>query len=367
MTYFKPKSIHLQWHITEKCNLACLHCYKEEKFLKNELSFSEIKKIFNDFLKLIKEWNLQRDDVRVSFVGGEPFLRKDFFEILELAKKNHSRLRFGILTNGTLIDKNVVKKLKEIEPDYIQISLEGGEKIHEKIRGEGTFKKILEATNLLKKFTIAPFNINFSMTITKLNLKEIPKVARMAKSLNVFLAIRRQVPIGFGKKLKKFFLSPPQVRKMWQDIFFLERKLKIKISLGCEDGILVQDFPNYCPRECTAGYLAITILPNGDVYPCRRLPIFAGNLREKTLREIYYDSEVFKKLRNLNTINNICHLCSYFETCHGGARCIAFAFFSQIQAPDPHCWGLFKKLPSPKLKWKIFSKKEMLNERLIDF
>lgn len=365
--FFRPKNFHLQWHITEKCNLSCLHCYREEKFLKNELSFFEIKKIFNHFLKLIKEWQLKRDDVRVSFVGGEPFLRKDFFEILELAKQNHSKLRFGILTNGTLIDKNVIKKLKEIEPDYIQISLEGGEKIHDQIRGKGTFKKAIEATKLLKKANIAPFNINFSMTLTKLNLKEIPKVIKIAKIQNVFLAIRRQVPIGFGKKLKKFFLSPLEVKKTWESIFFMEKKFKIKISLGCEDGILVQEFPNYSPRECTSGYLSLTILPNGDVYPCRRLPIFVGNLREKTLKEIYYDSQVLKKLRNLNTINNVCHCCPYFEICHGGARCVAFGFFSQIQAPDPHCWGLFKKLPLPTLKWRIFSKKERLNERLINF
>ena len=364
---FAPKSFHLQWHITERCNLQCRHCYREQKFLKNELSFSFVAAIFKDFLNLIRKWKLKRDDVRLTFVGGEPFVRRDFFEILLMAYKHHSKFRYGILTNGTLIDKKTAKKLKDLEIDYIQISIEGGEKINDQIRGKGTFKKIASAMCLLKEIGVAPFNTNFSMTVSRLNLKEIPKVAQLAQKLNVFLAIRRMVPIGFGRQMKKYVLAPNEVRKMWLDLIKTEKKQNFRFGFGCEDGILVQDLPNYFPKECTSGYLSMTVLPNGDVYPCRRLPILSGNLKKNSLEEIYYNSKNFKKLRNMNNLNDICHQCPKFEQCHGGARCIAHAYFGQIEAPDPHCWGLFKKLPPKNLKWLVFSHKERLNEGLINF
>jgi len=363
MINFKPKSFHLQWHLTERCNLNCLHCYKEKKFLKGELHFFQVKKIFFEFLKLIKEWQLNRENVRVSFTGGEPFVREDFFEILELASKKRKNIRFGILTNGTLLNENIIKKLEDLKLDYLQISIEGGEKINDQIRGKGTFKKIIKALKILKKTKIF---VGLSMTVTKINLSEIEKVIKIAKKFKVALGVRRQVPIGFGKKLSKFSLSPKEVQKMYHYLFWLKKDYDL-IFFGCEDGILAQDFPEYFPNGCSAGYLSMTILPNGDVYPCRRLPIFSGNLKNSSLKEIYYFSKVFRKLRNLNQINKVCHQCPFFEICLGGGKCQAFGYFGKIEAPDPHCWRIFKNLPSKNLKWKSFSKKEKLNEELIDF
>ena len=102
---FKPQSFHLQWHITERCNLACKHCYFDPKFLKNELSLEQLFKILDDYLKLIKKWGLPRQNSRISITGGEPMVREDFFEFLEECYKNRERTRYGVLINGILLNE----------------------------------------------------------------------------------------------------------------------------------------------------------------------------------------------------------------------------------------------------------------------
>lgn len=364
MKKFKPKSFHLQWHITERCNLRCKHCYQDSLRLKEELGTQELFDILEVFIAQIRKWEIPSEFVRISITGGEPLVRRDFFDLLKKCYQNRSFFRYGILTNGTLLNKENVEKLKKLKVNYIQISLEGMEKINDYIRGEGVFKKIINAVKLLKN---AEMELNFSMTVTKLNLKEVPKIINLSKELGVGLGIRRLVPWGRGKQLKSLILEPGEIRALWHYIFEAKQNFYHRIGLGCEDGILVQDFPGYQTTGCSAGYLSFTVLPNGDVYPCRRLPLFCGNLLKKSFEYIYYNSETLKKLRNQNNINDVCFLCPFYDRCQGGAKCVSFAYFKDFSSPDPQCWRLFEKLPEPELKWKNNwqKRKEKLNPRWI--
>ncbi len=365
MFSFKPKSFHFQWHITERCNLRCKHCYQDPSFLKQEVSTQELIKILEDFIKQIKEWNLPKERVRISFTGGEPFIRKDFFKLLNRCYQNRSKFRYGILTNGTLLNKEIIKKLKSLKVDYVQISLEGTEKVNDSVRGKGVFKKAVKAMKLLKNEGMAT---NFSMTVSRVNLKEVPRLVSLSKKLGTILAVRRCVPCGSGKALKDSLLTPKEVRSLWHYILKTKKTLESQIGLGCEDGMLVQDFSDYRPGECSAGYVSFTVLPNGDVYPCRRLPIWSGNLLKQSFETIYYNSKPLQELRNRNNINDVCYFCSHYEKCHGGAKCIAFSYFGDASSPDPQCWRLFEKLPDSKLKWRnsVRRRRESLNPRYIE-
>ncbi|MFH1234299.1 MAG: hypothetical protein V1493_01680 [Candidatus Diapherotrites archaeon] len=79
---FRPESFHFQWHITEKCNLKCRHCYSDPEFLKKELSTDELLALFGQYLEMIGHWGLARKNARVSISGGEPLERKGLFELL---------------------------------------------------------------------------------------------------------------------------------------------------------------------------------------------------------------------------------------------------------------------------------------------
>jgi len=353
MSKIKPKSFHLQWHITERCNLRCRHCYQDPVLLKKELEIRDLTKILEKFIKQINAWHLPKTAVRVSFTGGEPLIRNDFLGLLQKCYENQDKFSYGILTNGTLLNKEKIKELKNLKVDYIQISLEGTEKINDYLRGKGVFKKAVEAVRLIKKEHIA---VSLSMTVSRINLKDVPGVINLSNRLDVFLGVRRLVPWGRGGALKEFMLSPNELRQLWTYIQEKNNIYKNKVGLGCEDGILIQDFSEYHCGECSAGYASFTVLPNADVYPCRRLPIFVGNLLKESFQTVY-NSKKLKELRNLHNINDVCFLCPYYKKCHSGAKCLAFSYFQDYSAPDPQCWRLFKELPEPNLKWKNSSRK----------
>lgn len=346
---FKPRSFHFQWHLTERCNLHCKHCYSDPKFLKKELPFDGLAKIFEKYIAQMKIWGLDRTKARITFMGGEPFVRKDFFDILEKAYSHSEITSYGLSTNGTLINQDIAAKLKDLGINYAQVSLEGREKINDLIRGKSVFKKAVRALKILKGTGLAT---SISTTVSHLNIKEVPYIIKLARNLGAeSVGIRRLVPIGEDKQIKNFLLVPLEVKKLYLYLLAARKKTKIDIGLGCEDGVLGQE-GHYLPQGCSAGYLSFTVLPNGDIYPCRRLPIYSGNLLKQSFGDIYYNSKVFQELRNQNNINDVCRNCAYFSGCRGGAKCINYAYFGNPFAPDPQCWRIFKKLPPllPKIK-----------------
>jgi radical SAM protein with 4Fe4S-binding SPASM domain len=349
MNIFEPNSFHLQWHTTERCNLNCRHCYRDAKFFKKELKKEKLFIVLKKFIQQIKKWKLEKKDSFISFSGGEPFVRKDFFNILEECYKNRDVFQYGILTNGTFLDKEKIKKIEQLGVSYVQISLEGMEKINDYIRGKGVFKKVIKSIELLKKTKTI---IVLSTTVTNLNLKEVPKIINLAKELNVRLGVRRCIPLEKGEKMDNYFLKPEQVKLLWHYILKTKNNFYKFIDLGCEDGILAQDMPEYQSIGCGTGYLGFAVMPNADVYPCRRIPIACGNLLKQSFEDVYYNSDVLRKIRNKKNINDTCFNCSFYEKCRAGAKCLSFNYFHDFTAPDPHCWRLFKKMPSRKIKWK---------------
>jgi len=345
---YKPQSFHLQWHITERCNLKCKHCYMEEKFLKNELSLKELFRILDNYLELVKKWKIPIEKTRISITGGEPMIRNDFFKFLEKCHENKKKSGYGVLTNGILLDNEKISKLKKLEINYTQVSLEGMEESNDEIRGNGTFKKIMETIKLLIRNGI---NTSISVTVTKQNQKDIPSLIRLAEKLGVRgLGLRRFIPMGRGEGIKKLILSAQEIKSTYLYILkerqrLINKKSKLTLNIGCEDGILAQE--GYDANTCVAGYSSLTILPNGDVYPCRRLPIYVGNVLNQTLEEIFYKSKELIKLRNPQNTNIRCKNCLYFDECKGGAKCVSYGYWKDSYIndpqflPDPQCWRLF--------------------------
>jgi radical SAM protein with 4Fe4S-binding SPASM domain len=334
MSNFKPESFHLQWHITERCNLRCTHCYQDENNQKKEPSKEEIFFILEQFIAQIKKWHIPRRFVKVSITGGEPLVSKNFFGLIEKLYQNRNLFDYGVLTNGTFLTKDMVKKLKKKGINYAQISLEGMEKTNDSIRGKGVFKKIVNSAILLKKEKI---KTNFSLTLTKKNLKDLEKVINLSKEIGILISVRRCVAQGRGKT--ENLLNKKEVRKMYH--FLMEKKFFFgeDISFGCESGIIAQDFYNHYPEKCSAGYVSLTVLPNGDVYPCRRLPIFCGNLLKQNFDDLYNNSPALKSIRNQN-INDKCLECFFYNRCGGGAKCITYGITGNLSSPDPDCWKI---------------------------
>ena len=139
-TFMTPNKITIQWHITDICNLRCKHCYQDSYLndggdLQHLLKYYE--KIENFILHLNK--NNEKLGAHINFTGGEPFIKKNFLDLLEVVN-SRGFFTFGILTNGFLLQKDELLRLKSFKPSFIQISLDGNKPTHDYIREKGSLQ-----------------------------------------------------------------------------------------------------------------------------------------------------------------------------------------------------------------------------------
>lgn len=349
-TLIKPRRLFLQWHITERCNWHCRHCYQEEKSIRDELNSKQMFNVFKQYISLLKLWNMEQ--ASISFTGGEPLIRNDLIPFLRKIKRYHNNLVFRILSNGSLLSKPIIRKLKLLGIQNFQVSLEGMKENNDNIRGDGAFEKTVKAIKLLDANKV---KTAVSFTLTKQNVKDIHPLVNLCEELGVSaLGIRRLVPCGIGMQLRKQLLEPFELREQYLNIEKIKRmlkrkKIKLKILNGCEQGLIALEkkckMDNFC---CVVEGRSIAILPNGDVLACRRLPIKLGNVLEKSLSDIYYNSAIFWNLKDLSNIHRKCKKCDVFYLCLGGAKCVTYSYFNELPKPDPQCWRCFNELPEVK-------------------
>lgn len=300
--------------------------------------------VFKQYLDLLEVCGIKRPII--SFTGGEPFLRKDFLPLLKKIRKQNRNSVLRILSNGSMINENVAEELKHLKLSFVQISLEGLKDNNDKIRGEGSFEKIVESIKIIRSHKI---DVVVSFTLNQLNKDDIPGLADLCCDLGVKrLGIGRLVPFGRGEQLKEKLLSPQELKKFYLNAKELEKEFrnKLEISYSCEQGILALEkkTENYCIVMDGRG---LTVMPNGDVLFCRRLPIKLGNVLEQDLKHIYFNNHLLWEIKELDNISHEkCKKCKVFDKCFGGAKCITYAYFNRLSEPDPQCWHAFRELPT---------------------
>ncbi|MDI6854217.1 MAG: radical SAM protein [Deltaproteobacteria bacterium] len=347
MPVIKGYEFFIQWHLTERCNLRCAHCYQEAAPRGRELSFPEILAVIEESAAMLSGW---RDAYGIDFspsfhvTGGEPLLHPELPAILEQMKKRHFAVY--LLSNGTLITKPWAERLAALGVDGVQISLEGPAPIHEDIRGPGSFAAALAgAENLLA----AGVRVTFNTTLSRLNAAAFLELVPLSKSLGVQeLGFARLVPSGRGEALLDQMLSAEDFAAFCRQIYALEVK---DLDVGSGDPLANQmdaaaasdsaEDDTFPWGGCAAGVTGLTLLPDGTVLPCRRLPVPLGNVRQDRLREIWAASPVLEALRDKTRYRGKCGSCPRWAQCRG-CRAIAYAW-SRAQgnpdylAPDPQC------------------------------
>jgi len=335
---------HIQWHINDTCNLRCKHCYVD-KYSNNGLSLKYLKKIVDDYFKAIKKWGFYPE---FSITGGEPLLNKNLFPLLTYIKQKDKNTRMAILTNGILINKKSIVQFKKIGINLVQVSLEGSNKfINDKIRGKGTFDKIIKSLELLKKNKI---KTSLHFVISKINYKDVYPYILLAKKLNIdMLTFSNLVPFGTGKQMEKLVLSPQELKKVYLNIDNIAKKLDKKNQLP----YIRRTRPLWCNFEtvnpqrpvggvCPVAFNTLTILSDGKVMPCRRLPLIVGDLKKQNFFEIWYTSKVLSNLRDRKKLK-ACGKCKYLRKC-AGCRGLAYVYYHDYMGPDPQCWLVNKNL-----------------------
>ena len=326
---------YFQWHITERCNLHCIHCYQEGYNIRSEFSLAQLEEIADRIILTLRKW---RKRGRIALTGGEPFLKKELLPVIEYLEQSKYVWRIGILTNGILINEKIADRLKTFQKlYYIQISLDGAtEETNDFIRGKGSYEKVMNSLKILREKGI---NTRLMFTVHKRNYQEVPALIDLAIKEKIdALTIERFVPEGKGAEVKDWFLTKEEVHKLFQ---YVSRRSDIEYKKGTPLKILKYRtlWANIDPERakttdippeidlggmCSIGIDSLTILPDGTVLPCRRLPIPIGNLRNDSIFKIWYTSELLWRIRNKNNLKGKCNGCDLIPRC-SGCRAIAYA------------------------------------------
>ena len=320
----------LQWHLSEVCNLKCLHCY-QENHKPVALPYKDLLNILNQYRELLKKLKVKG---HINLTGGEPLCSPNFFKILEEFKKDKDLYSFSILTNGTLITEEIAKKISEYNPEYVQVSLEGGKKTNDYIRGKNVYKKVAKALKNLKKYNIFT---SISFTATKINYKEFPKVVRYAEKYKVdnvwsdrFIPLNEnEIDLKMTKEETKEYLKIMQKER----IRLKQKNSKTNVSMY--RALQFQRTNDY-PYACTAGKSLLTVMENGDLVPCRRMPIVVGNLLKENMYKLYKTSKIIKDLQK-DTTPDECKKCEHAKKCAGGLKCLTYAIYKDLNHKDVGC------------------------------
>ncbi len=326
----------LQWHITERCNNRCIHCY-QELGRTDELTRDELIRVADRFCDLAAIGNGQPGHINLT--GGEPFIREDIWDLLEEFHARRGAFSFAILTNGSFIDAKSARRLKSLGPGFIQVSIDGDEAMHDSIRGPGDHRRISRAIRYLGENGIRTL---ISFTASRRNYRCFSDVAKLGMKLGVSKVwTDRFIPCGGSGSHKDEVLSPAEVRDLFSAV------LKVRGRAGrnplsrteiAMDRALQFLAVGGEPYRCAAGGTLITVMANGDVVPCRRMPIPAGNVLDRPLKEIYLENPLFIALRDRKRAADGCGCCFYERLCGGGLRCLSYALTGDPFRKDPGCW-----------------------------
>ena len=333
------------WELTKRCNLNCVHCRAEadDHEFSGEMQLSEIKRVTDDIVSF--------SNPIMILTGGEPLYREDIFDI---AGYMHDKgLRIALATNGTLIDKTIARKIKDIGFERASISIDGKDAAsHDNFRGiDGSFERAVKGAQLLKSEGV---DFQFNTTITRRNVEEIDEILHLAESTGArALHIFMLVPVGCGVEIADSDMIP---KEKYEEVlnWFYDRTMDTKLELKAtcaphyyriirqrarEEGRTITfetDGMSAMTRGCLAGSGVCFISHQGDVQPCGYLPIIAGNVLEKSFREIWENSTLFNELRELNNLSGKCGVCEYKRYC-AGCRARAYYATGDYLSEEPYC------------------------------
>ncbi|WP_291736313.1 radical SAM protein [Clostridium sp.] len=342
---------------TKRCNLRCDYCsVSAGNCYEDELNLEEFKKLFKE----VHDLNIHR----ISLSGGEPFTRSDFFDILnEATKYDYATI---INSNGTLITEEIAKKLTRYNFNRICITLDGDRpEIHEYFRGKGSFEKTINGIKNLQKYNLP---VSTLFTLNKINVNNLIDCIKFNEKLGIeYMSVMVLCPTGratsgnllvdkntwyevFNKltdmkkneeiKLNFKIVPPNESDVFWLYYFPLKYYDKLDLLYLWE-----QEENNNYNREisCKAGISSCYIDANGDVYGCELMSginsLLAGNIKKQSLKDIWDNSSVFSKLRNMKfeNLRGKCKECPH-TWCGGGCRSTAFNLGGSLCSSDESCF-----------------------------
>jgi radical SAM protein with 4Fe4S-binding SPASM domain len=288
----EPSLRYLEFLITDRCNLRCLHCYIDPSE-QNELSTEDV-------IKVLEEFN-EMQGLKVLLSGGEPLMYRDFMRLNEFLKEYP--LRKVLLTNGILLKEENLSKLNVHE---IQFSIDGIGSSHEAIRGKDTFSKTIQTLKMAIEFG---FDVSVSTMIHRGNLDQFDEMESLFRELGVREWIV-DVPCATGRLLKNpELVVPPEAAGRY-------------LRYGYGGGFHGSGEGFGC------GLHLVSVLPNGAVSKCAFYSDSPVGYVSEGLRECW------QRIKPVEIKELSCN-CDFLEICRGGCRYRA-ELYSGPSGPDPY-------------------------------
>jgi mycofactocin radical SAM maturase len=318
----------LTWELTYACNLQCVHCLSSSgRRDPRELTTAEAKRVLDELR-----------DLQVFYInlgGGEPMVRRDFFEIVDYAIGAGIGVKFS--TNGTYIDTDNARRLAAMDYLDIQISLDGIDAAtNDPVRGPGSYAAARRAMDHLAGAGFGPFKI--SVVVTRHNVDQLDGFKVLADSYGAQLRITRLRPSGRGAETwHELHPTDAQQRQIYEWLLAKGETVLTGDSFFHLNA-LGESLPGL--NMCGAGRVVCLIDPIGDVYACPFVihdEFKAGSVRDAGgFARVWKHSDLFIGLREPQSAG-ACASCGSYDACQGG--CMAAKFFTglPLDGPDPEC------------------------------
>jgi len=339
----------VSWNLTWRCNLACEHCYLDagagRKLFQNtfadrsEMSTEECLRIVDQLAEFAPE-------CLTILTGGEPLLRPDILEIVRYAAQRGLWVVVG--TNGVKITPTLAQLLLKEGVRGLSLSLDAlDEGRHDLFRRvQGAWRNTVDGALILRAAGL-PFIVQ--TTVGSHNLSELEALADFshdrlsAQVWNLYFL----VPTGRGQFVSD--IAPAQYDEVLSSLLRIQRKYqgRMLVNAKCAPHFIrtVLEAGPDAPAlraysggagGCPAGTHYLGIRPNGELTPCPYLPVYAGNLRDEKLADLWAESDLFVNIRKRNALGGRCGECELSARC-GGCRARAFGMTGDYMAEDPLC------------------------------
>jgi radical SAM protein with 4Fe4S-binding SPASM domain len=302
-----PLSVQLD--LTYRCNERCVHCYLDHDD-HGEMTTAEIK-------HLLKEM-ADAGVFILTLSGGEIFLRKDFFELLEYARRT---LMFCVKlkTNAMLIREREAARIRDLGVESVQISIYSHRpEVHDAITlVPGSLKRSLDAVRFLKSQGLRVIIANVLMTQ---NMQDYPAVRALATELGVDCTLDPTItPMMDGdRSVLSLGVDQSALRQVFRDASLVGDVEEFCAISTNPDEDALENLP------CSAGHTSCYVSPYGDVFPCVQFPLPTGNVRKQRFIDIWRHSDAMNDVRSIRVKDlTTCTSCSHVASC---SRCPGLAF-----------------------------------------
>lgn len=300
--------LNVQLDLTYRCNERCVHCYLDHED-HGEMTTDEIKDLLNEMA--------DAGVFILTLSGGEIFLRKDFFEILEHARK----LMFCVKlkTNAVFVREKEASRIRDLGVESIQVSIYSHRaEVHDAITlVKGSLVRSLDAIRFLKSQGLKVIIANVLMTQ---NMADYPGVRALAAELGVECTLDPTVtPMMDGNRSTvSLGVNQEGLRKVFRDSALIGDVDEFCAIPSQTDQNALEGTP------CSAGHTACYVSPYGDVFPCVQFPLPTGNVRHQRFVDIWRNSSEMNEVRSIRLKDlSTCTSCTHVATC---TRCPGLAY-----------------------------------------